>query len=557
MRTVLLLVLGLAACDPNPYPDYWSDPSVFPRITGVEPASVSGLGGGQTLHITGTELFPARTVVIGGRNATIVAATETSVDVLVPEGAPGGGAVDVSVVTDAGFATAEGAFTWSSAGADWWGQEVASASIYQVECPSGIWSTDPKTGEYNYVWWCGMEMGYGYGYGFDGAGFQPGFAADLAEIAELSTLPPLGEVRTWGPGEPRTPAAAYLYGTHPDGESVGFTTPRDLERDLSMVETFKARFEDYYTWYDSITTWYDPYVVPIDADGCCYANPDAGTDDTAWCQRLPIASATGDQLTVDGTPPGATEAVRLGMRWLEEGGGDTGYWSYEGVASFGSASVTGTSGSTWTLGPSGTTLEYDGWSGWYFPQGAIDGLYAADVPWGEPFQVVRTRLDEVTELGEIRSVEPVADVCLTGKDGGCDPESNMRPLLLSGDVRPSRTQDLQIHWTPRTPDGTDDPSYVVVDLRVYDADVVDPYWMTEVYRIVVQGDDTTGSALIPATALEVLPAVWNDLDEQGDLTGYWAELTVARHQLRKVPLSDEGDLVVDFLYAVSGIVTFR
>ena len=96
----------------------------------------------------------------------------------------------------------------------------------------------------------------------------------------------------------------------------------------------------------------------------------------------------------------------------------------------------------------------------------------------------------------------------------------------------------------------DDPSFIVVDLRVYDADLDDPNWMTEVARLVARGDDSEGRLEIPADDLEQLPTATNSVDFNYDLIGLHGELTVVRHQLRKVPV-DDGDLVIDFLHAVN------
>ena len=95
---------------------------------------------------------------------------------------------------------------------------------------------------------------------------------------------------------------------------------------------------------------------------------------------------------------------------------------------------------------------------------------------------------------------------------------------------------------------------MVVELRVYDADIDDPNWMTELYRLVSWTDDSAGRLTLKAEDLQSLPTVANKLSRLDELIGYWAELSVVRHQLRKVEVS-EGDLVVDFVHAVTSPVT--
>jgi hypothetical protein len=132
--------------------------------------------------------------------------------------------------------------------------------------------------------------------------------------------------------------------------------------------------------------------------------------------------------------------------------------------------------------------------------------------------------------------------------------------LLAGDALILRGSDLVLSWTPgeAPAEGMD---FLMVELRIYDADIDDPNWMTEVARLVAQGDDATGTLTIPASELQKLPEALNDITPAWDLAGYWAELSVARHQLRKVPLDeaglDEGDLMIDFIHIVNSPVMLR
>lgn len=538
---MIFLPLLLAACDTSPYPDYFTDTDGAPEITAVTPATSLSPAAGVAITLTGSNLGTTRTVVVGGRNATLVSVSDTSVAVTLPDAAPGSGAVDVAVATDFGVTWAEDAFAWTTDGWDWWANEVASVALYSVDCPAEAWGHDPTTDEWFEAWWCGMSMGYADGYGFWGAGRQPGFAGDLAGFAEVSSLPMVGETRVFGPGDRRPPVAPMLYGNHPEDESLGITTPRDFARDLQYLEDRDQMLLRYYYWFKDIQEHLGPLARLFDEDGrCIHANGDecvtpmSGGD--TGCIDLDVVSGEGDELVVDGDAIGAA-GVDLGLGKGEVYAGDpTVYYSF---AFNSSASVdVSADGGTLTGGPSGAVLDYDNWSGWYWKKGSPPLVRNGDLPPDADYEVSWNSLGQTQTLGTVRGVSAI---------------TGLKPGVLAGDATFNRNRELTLTWDPVVPDESGDPSYLVVDLRIYDANVVDPNWMTEVYRVVARGDDAAGTVTIPPAVMAQLPDVYNAQDANWDLVGYWAELTVARHQFRKVPI-EGGDLVVDFMHVVSAPV---
>ncbi len=537
---MIILISLILACAPDPYPDYW-EPSAGPAIDSLDPASVLGLGGGDTLRIQGSGLASARTVVVGTRNATILEATDAYVDVTLPAGAPGGGDVDVAVVTDAGLSYVEGAFTYDIRGHAYWTDESASATLYKIDCPVEVWSQAGPSAEWDYAYWCGTELGYAAAYAFDGSGPQPGFSGDQADMVELSTLPPLGEIRVWEPGDRRPPGVPYLYGVHAEDEAIGITTARDFGRDLDIIAERDAMLRDYYYWYQEYpgsVTFEGPVAMVYGPDGC-------------YEQELTVLDGDGQSLEVDGAP-GQASGVILGS-WVHEdyGGGHT----FDSVGIMGSA-TTVTQGGDLVGDPTGVELLYDGYSGWYFHQGVAGTLGPTDLPPGAAWDIDLTRLGEFHDLGRVEGLQELRDVTLRSQGGGMDSAAD----LLAGDVAILRGGDLYVSWTPGTPpsDGLD---FLMIELRVYDADLDDPVWLTELARLVAHADDADGTFTIPAAELQRLPVAVNGFTPVGDLKGVWAELSVARHQLRKVSLADagldDGDLVVDFIHIVNSPVMLR
>ena len=120
---------------------YWT--GTGPIIEGHNPLGVDSLLGGETLVISGQALSGTQTVIIGGRNAEILSVADQSVEVIVPKGSPGGGLVDVSVVTDNGQSTMEACFEYASPGSELWTHERTSASLYTIRCPIELETQTP------------------------------------------------------------------------------------------------------------------------------------------------------------------------------------------------------------------------------------------------------------------------------------------------------------------------------------------------------------------------------------------------------------------------------
>jgi hypothetical protein len=84
-------------------------------------------------------------------------------------------------------------------------------------------------------------------------------------------------------------------------------------------------------------------------------------------------------------------------------------------------------------------------------------------------------------------------------------------------------------------------------------DTPHPNATTQVARLVARGDDSAGRLTIAQADMEKLPSapnMWDDLDEA---RGYWGDMSITRHQLRKVRM-DDGDMVVDFIHTINGPV---
>ena len=190
MRTFLLLFL--VACAEDELPMYWSGSG--PVIEGHYPLGVDSLLGGETLTISGQDLTGTQTVIVGGRNAEILSVSDQAVEVIVPKGSPGGGLVDVSVVTDQGQSTMEACFEYASPGSALWSEERTSAALYNIRCPIELQTQTPSNG-FRSLWWCG----------FAGVGPMPmdsgepsvlsPVSAELMGFAGLNTLPAKGESR--------------------------------------------------------------------------------------------------------------------------------------------------------------------------------------------------------------------------------------------------------------------------------------------------------------------------------------------------------------------------
>lgn len=533
MNRVLLLVL--LGCGQAPYEVYWDDPDAAPAIDGVSPAQQMGFAGGETITLSGKRLGSTRTVVFGGRNAEVLERSASSVQVRVPDAPAGGGVVDIGLVTDDGQVVVEDAYVYDlEPGIDWWADETASAMIMRLDCPIELW-TFTETDDYAEIWWCGFEQGYADAYGFYGVSRQQGMAGDLSGFATLSALPALGEARLIGPGERLPPAAPVVYGARADDEWMIIEADRDFAQDVLAAEAWDARIDDYYFWTDSFSRRDVPAGIRYDGDECV-----AGTVD--------IDGAAGDALVLAESVDGAGGiGVGFGITewfdWNEDGVEDADeVYDYDIPIS----SATGVGdGDTFFGDPSGVTLGYDWYSGFYLP-GNVGGIVlAGDMPMGVTYNLGYERLGET--LGSVETLG-AKELVLSSPD------------LMSGYMDDGLAfaygEDLDITWAPAAPD--DDPSYVVIELVIYDSTIPDPNWMTEVGRIIVHGDDVAGQATIPGSLIAELPMGDGIVDdEDNEWVGYVADLTIARHQLRKVPLGDEGDMVVDFVHAINSFVRFE
>jgi len=511
----------LAGCGTAPYPDYWEDAGTGPTVNGVTPNRVDDVFGGQQIVISGTDLDTARTVVIGSRNAAIVEATATQVTVEVPPFVPGGGTVDVAVVTDDGAARLEEAFTYAFPDAEWLADEVASVTLARLECPVEISGFDPAEVR---LFWCGLEMGEAWASGWIGDGPQSGMAGDLSGQVPVSTLPPPGQVRVLGPADLPPLERPQAYGARSGDESIAITTEQRFGRHLDFLEERMALAESTYSYWSYVTEVTGPIAAQFDADAC-------------WLGDAEVVSGEGESLVLatDGDPE--ADGIWLGFTVLEDfGDGET----YLTEAYTGTALITTLDGTEITSARTGAVLAYDDYSGGFEGTGVGGTIGLSDLLPEVEYTVSTSRLGETTERGRALGMIPLVVLA---------------PDLFSGDVPIDTTEDFTLQWTPPPADEID-PSYLGIEIRVYDGSIDDPNWLTEVARLVARADDLTGTFTLPASELSKLPLAPNALDVDWEFTGYWAEMTVARHTLRKVDMETPygGDLVIDFVHAVNGSV---
>lgn len=530
MRALPLL---LVACGPSG-PDYWEEVSQAPVITGLYPESVGSVTGGQVVQLVGARLGSARTVVFGGRNATILQAEEGAISVMIPSYTPGGGTVDVAVVTDDGRDTLEGWFTYDAPGAAFAANEHASVSLMRYDCPIEGWGTTVQ-GFRDAIFWCGGELGYASSLAWVGSTSQRGMAGDLQETVELSSLPELGHFHLLGPGDDRPLPPALSYTGHSPEDRISITAERDTSYDLAFVQDRFAMVEAWYSWAGSIDDWSGPQGV-LYLDDTCVLLEDVNVTPGATAQSFGLDQAVGDAV-----------AMTIGFSWseaFEDGSSDT-----VSVVT-GTADIVASEGGA-TAAHAGAVLQYDDFSGYYFGRslGGYEGLSNL-LPDGDgrtvSYDVSMQRLDEVTELGTIGGFPEL----VLGEPAN----------LLKGKRVFDRSEDLMLEWEPVT--SAEDPLILGIDLRVLDYDIEDPNAVTEVWRLVARADPSVGRFVIPADQLAALPEAPNAFDRNYDQVGYWAELTVALHQLRKLPLegSTEAapkDLVVDWMHVVNAPVTLR
>ncbi|MEZ4316725.1 MAG: hypothetical protein R3F61_04460 [Myxococcota bacterium] len=328
----------------------------------------------------------------------------------------------------------------------------------------------------------------------------------------------------FGPNDRRPPTPPVILGPHALGDQIRLTTARNFNRDLRLAEDRLDLVAAYYYWADFI----DPdsireVAAAFDADGF-----ELG--------QVRITDSTQDTLTLAQPAPDGTAGLWTGYRFVERYDDDP--ETYETIAWTGSAPVTG-SGATLTGTTAGADLEYDEFSGYFFPVG-VAGLFGQSEVVRDMYEVSTARLGEVTVHGTVDGPRP--DLQL------------LDPDFLTGRTLIPTDESLEIHWVPD--DDTGDPSIVVAELKIYDLDVRDPNYQTELFRVVASASDSDGRLRFPATLLAQLPErVENRIDDNVDFVGLWGDITIARHQLRKVALIDgKGDVVVDFIQAVNAPV---
>ena len=520
------MLLLLAACGKGPYAPYWTGEG--PTLTVVDPAAVDGLVGGQELLITGTGLSTTRTVVIGQRNAEVLGATDSTVTVVVPQQV-GPGDKDVVVVTDEGFARADGGLTVQGPAQADQVDESISVSLSRIDCPIDVgyyapfWNEGLDTADTAYAWWpygedlywCGLEAGYVDAYGQISLGANTGFAGELAYVGSLWSLPAVGETHFRAPGDRPVPVVPFVYGPVAPDETVSVTTARDFGRDLEAQGDFQEHIEEHYYWYEEAHSDHGaPYVSFFDAQ-------------ETWLGDVDVVSGSGDTLSLASAGP--EEATGLWLGFTESEG--DGAFTEDLVTGSARVSVTGT---TVTGDPSGAVLRYDDWSGYLLADAPGYYMGKSDLPDGTDWNVSRSRLGEFEDLGAVDGFEELV--------------ISFPANLMTGTMQIATSTQFFIEWEPGEGDA------VVIEFIVYDVDIDDPNYLTEVARLTAHADDAAGRFDFDPEDFSQLPEALNEVDQDYNQIGYWAEVTITRHQLTAVP-SSEGDVVVDFVHAVNAPVS--
>lgn len=505
----MIFLLALA-CSSSTFPDYWPDESKHPVISAISPESVSGMLGGQMITIEGSLLSTTKTVVIGDRNAEIVSASDSAVEILVPANTGGGGAVDIVLATDDGMARSVEGFTYDSLGDGWWGNENASVIAGRLECPVEAWALAPGE-EWTSLLWCGFEMGYSWGNSVIGKEKQAGFAGDLSGFHPLSALPPEGEAAFWDVDDEKPLGLPSRYSPFIAGDAINLLTARDFEDDLAFVDHRMEQLEEYYNWWDSVTALY-PIIAFYDDDSC-------------WLGEASIEDSDLTSLIVDEAASGAT-GILLGYEVEEDYEGEP-YYS-QGFTTSAKISI---DGNTLTSENSGLVIAYDDYSGQFFSEGVNDQNGVNDIPFSSNFTVSTSLVGQASVLG---AVESMTELKIS------------EPDILSGLSQLDQAFRFDIKWDSIA---SASPSVVVAEIRIYDFSVDNPSGWHEVARLVRSADPSDGEIAFAPIDLLKLPITPNEVDDTYDLIGLWGELTVSYHQLRKVPNGD-GDMVIDFIHAV-------
>ena len=510
----MVLALSLQACSPG-LDDYFDVSAETPVLVGLQTDPQVDQLGRHIAVIEGENLDSANVVVFGTRNAEIVGAGADFVRVIIPDQPSFATLVDVAVATDYGVARMADAFPYTTAVGDWDDSEVASAAVYAIDCPVEGWG---QQGHVRYpLYWCAAEAGYADAVAWVGIGSQEGNAADLAELGPLSAAPLPGEVRFYGPGERRPPVMPVLPDYHAEGDGILLRTHRDLDRDLAFIDDREANVESNYYWVDGIDSWYGDLVQLYDEQ--CFIN------------RYEVIGSTLDTLRVVPEPPVDATGLWLGFGFQETYDDDPEVYVTEAWTA--TARIIDIDGGTIVLDDNDVSLFYDDFSGYYFHDGVAGILGQSDIPFGATWDVSTARLGSETQLGQVR---------------GGDPLDVIHPDLMTGSARARVDRSLTVQWSPGIAD--EDPAIIVFELFIYDSDIDDPNYKTELYRVVATEWDSKGHLTIPAAIMARLPVTPNRLDSNDEETGRWGDVNVSRHQLRKLP-TEGGDLVVDFMAVVN------
>ena len=505
-----MMFLFLFSCSTDTFPDYWPDASKHPSITSISPEAVSGMLGGQTIRIEGSLLGSTKTVVIGDRNAEIISTDGSFIEVVVPANTAGGGAVDVVLATEDGMARLVEGFIYNSLGSDWWRNENASVVASRLECPVEAWALAPGD-EWTSLLWCGFEMGYSWGNAVIGKERQAGFAGDLSGFHPLSALPSEGESAFWGIDDEKPLALPSRYSPFLIDDNITLQTTRDFEDDLDFVYYRMDQLEEYYTWWDYVTALY-PVVAFYDDESC-------------WLGEASVEGVTSKELIVDSAVAGAT-GILVGYEVEEDYEGEP-YYS-QGFTTSAEISI---DGDTLTSHHSGLTIAYDDYSGQFFSEGVNEQNGVQDIPFRSNFTVRTSLVGEDVVLGAVQSM---AELNITAPD------------IISGLSQMDQAFSFDITWTPIS---SAPPSVVVAEIRIYDFGVDNPNGWHEVARLVRSANPSDGEISFEPIDLLKLPITPNRVDDDYDLVGYWGELTVSHHQLRKIS-NGEGEMVIDFIHAI-------
>jgi len=110
--TITLCALAIAGCKSSSSKHGSGSGTTAPTVTSVVPSS-GGLGGGESVVLTGTNFDASTSVAIGGNPAVVTSATATSLTVTTPA-ASAVGTVDVTVANAGGSSTLTGGYNYTT-----------------------------------------------------------------------------------------------------------------------------------------------------------------------------------------------------------------------------------------------------------------------------------------------------------------------------------------------------------------------------------------------------------------------------------------------------------